>query len=355
MIKHLFVKGTPLQIGKCIGEEYKEAIRNYILWRNDLMNIELRELGLIFESAKYHAIAPKILINLQRVAPEEFEELKGLSDATGCDLADIVFAIGYTDIFDMYLDNDIRDEYNQECSCFITTASIDKSSYIVCGQNWDVDGKTKDNLCFITKEYSDGTIIFALTTIMGLTHIGMNQFGIAVGTANLSCRHTQPFIIFPVVVQKILRAKSKGDVLKVLDLQRFSGHYYYIGFPENYALSVETTDHEHRVRQYNVGMHAYTHTNHYKEETLKHKGYNYSPSSTQRDSAMGQLLENTHTIEDITGIMGNHEYGLCRHADIMSMPQATTTCSSVIFVPTKKKIYIANDNPCKNNWVIMKE
>lgn len=347
----LKVRGSYFEVGKQIGIAFKQKIREYIECRYFQMKSEMQELGYLFERKDYDVLAPNIVNYVRQNAIEEYQELEGIANVASVKISDIIFAIGYTDIFDLILKEKIeeasliRHEINNECSTFV----IEKDSSKIGGQNWDMDPISKENICIMKKEYSDGLKICAITTILGLVHMGMNNFGVCVGTANLSSKIvTTKGLIFPIVLQNILKTHSKVETLRRLSRYKFiSGHYYYIMYPDGNPLLIET-DSDNCI-ELQLNGEVFVHTNHYINKGLHQNSINYSVNSIERKKMLEQSLQKRENLteQEIKVILADHEKGLCRHS---CNNHSVETVASVIFKPKERRIDICDNAPCIGKW-----
>lgn len=352
ILHYLKVKGSYLEIGQQIGMAFRREIKEYIDFRYCQMCSEMQEIGYQFQRKDYIIYASELENYIRKNAISEYQELVGIAQATSQEIKDIIFAIGYTDIFDLILERKmkkrdlIEHEFNNECSTFV----IDRPVQKMCGQNWDMDMVSKQNACIMQKEYSDGLKICAVTTILGLVHMGMNAAGICVGTANLSSKNASPKgLVFPIVLQNILKSRNRAETLNILNRYKFvSGHYYYIMYPEESSLLFETD----ATGYCEVKLHGniFVHTNHYVNMQLKENSISYSLNSIEREKAMEIYLQQCNDLseQEIKKILANHEKGICRHAE---NKYEIATAASVIFEPIEKQMQVCNNAPCIGKWI----
>ncbi len=346
----LKVKGSYLDVGKQIGNTFRQEIKEYVDFRYFQMCNEMKELGYHIKLEDYKFFSYELEKYIRTHSTDEYQELVGIAQTTSQNVSDIIFAIGYTDIFDLILGKKIDKkcvnyEINNECSTFI----VEKPSQKICGQNWDTDKISKRNACIMQKEYSNGLKICTLTTILGLVHMGMNTDGICVGTANLSSKKVSAEgVVFPIVLQNILKAKNRSDALQILNKYKFvSGHYYYTMFPNEPSLLIETDSTGYR--ELKLREDIIVHTNHYVDKELKKHSISYSLNSIERKNAMEMHLQqyNDLSSQQIKHILANHENEICRHS---GNKHDIETAASVIFEPIKRQMYVCDNSPCLGKW-----
>ena len=109
ILTELKVRGSYFEVGKQIGIAFKQKIREYIECRYFQMKSEMQELGYLFERKDYDVLAPNIVNYVRQNAIEEYQELEGIANVASVKISDIIFAIGYTDIFDLILKEKIEE------------------------------------------------------------------------------------------------------------------------------------------------------------------------------------------------------------------------------------------------------
>lgn len=344
---YLDVSGTSFCIGETIGEHFNQRIKDYVKYRFYQMSKEFRMLGIQFCRSEYYDISSQLIQYTQKYANEEFQELMGISRATNIPIENIIFAVGYTDIFDLFLSRKGRLksailDINAECTTFIYS----KKGRLFCGQNWDMDDVSANNICFIKKIYSNGEFIQGLSTVMGMIHIGINSNGTFIGTANLSSICNTPNgLIFPVTIQHLLRVGISDDSINWLsNTKKVGGHYFYILNNPASIFAVECDGENCRI---NSISDSYAHTNHYRENIYKEKSIIYSSDTVIRCDYISDKLSQNLNLDKIKLMLANHENRICRHSNTNSFSQ---TCASIIYDWNNHTIHLNESNPCMGNW-----
>lgn len=340
--------GSYLEVGKQIGVAFRQEIREYIALRYEQMRYELQEMQYYFQQEMYQLYAMELENYTKNYAPNEYQELMGIAQATSQNISDIIFAIGYTDILDLILAKSaplFDFGLHHECSTFL----IKREAQMLGGQNWDMDIVSKNNACIMQKEYSDGCKLCAVTTILGLVHIGMNDKGVSVGTANLCTkRASSEGLIFPIVLQNLLKTENRAETLQMLKWIRYvAGHYYYVMYPRSSPLLLETDARGY----YEIELQddIFVHTNHYIHKRPAETSIHYSADSVKRKVALEECLRQKGELCERTlmEILADHKNGICRHSE---RDGRVVTAASVIFNPVEKQMYVCDNAPCIGKW-----
>lgn len=341
--------GSYLEVGRQIGAAFKREIREYIALRYDQMSYELQEMRYCFQREMYQFYALELENYTKKCAPSEYQEMMGIAQATSQNISDIIFAIGYTDILDLILAQNaplVDSGLHNECSTFL----LKKETQVLCGQNWDMDIVSKNNACVMQKEYSDGCKLCGVTTVLGLVHMGMNDKGVSVGTANLSSKKaSSDGLIFPIVLQNLLKTTNRTEALQMLNRIRFvAGHYYYAVYPQSPPLLIETDAKGY----YEIELQdeIFVHTNHYVHKIPLKTAIHYSSDSIKRKAALEKCLQQKEELceQTIMEVLADHEHGICRHSE---REDGIVTAASIIFNPVEKRMYICDNAPCMGKWI----
>ena len=340
------ISGTCTTIGEAIGENFRKEIKDYVEYRFQQMNDELSSTGVGISRSDYYLFSQQLLQYAERNSTEELRELAGVARGANIPIEDILFAVGYTDIFDLILSHKGKlsqhlFESNAECTTFI----CNKDGKIYCGQNWDMDEKSANNCCYFRKHYSDGSYIQGLSTLIGLIHIGVNERGTFVGTANLCSLHNSPSgLVFSMVIQHLLKNNLDPKSMQWLKtVRKVGGHYFYVLQDNAFAVECDAT----KCVIHEVSG-SYAHTNHYREIEFKEYGIAYSYSTIMRCQYMEREL--LHMDKDIIislkRILSNHTNNICRHSNGI----CPRTSSSVIYDAFNNTIHLCDSNPCTGVW-----
>ena len=349
------VKGSFYESGVQLGTMFKAEIAQFVDNRFKLAYIELKGEEIEFDKRDYYQLSGDLLESLATYTLNEYEEIQGVSDACGIDKRDIVFALGYSDIFDLMMsyyglcDDTVR--RSDECTSFIVHQS-NISRNVYTGQTWDMPPNTHKYAVLIHKMPNSCPDFYSYTPVLGLTYMGLSEIGICIGTTNLSTRDTnRKGVIFPALIQSALTQDGLERAINVFEqTPKTSGHYYYIAnpVPNTYAIEVSAS----RCVVRNIVGGIYTHTNHYDNDIFANDAINYSGSSESRCTAMQGLLANVKQELNknlITDMLSDHDKGICRHPRETDF---TETSGAVIFVPAEKTMTAIFGFPCSPREVV---
>ena len=355
MKKLIELHGNNLEIGNQIGKMFTKEIKKFINARYSTISVEFNNNNLNFEKEDYYQISKGLIRSLKSFTPNEYDEVVGVSEGSDTNIEDVIFALGYSDIFDfLYRDYKNKSSVNiksDECTSFISPPNCNRSRKIYVGQTWDMPPGTEKYTALFHKMLDDDNEFYSYTTVLGLTHMGMNSSGVCIGTTNVATTETEIGLIFPALIQSALsRHNCKESVEAIKTLPKISGHYYYIASQNTPAYAIEVSALNCKVEEIYNGI--YVHANHYKTEIFQKNAINYSPSSCKREQKLEDFLTQNCgklTVDDCINILASHKAGICRHSQ-KEEKIPSETCGAVIFSPVEKKMFISFGYPCKNKW-----
>jgi isopenicillin-N N-acyltransferase-like protein len=348
------VYGTYGEIGYKIGKMFSNKIKKLIADRYSTILVEFENSGMKFNKEAYNKISVKLIDSLRNYTPNEFEELCGICEGARVSLNDVIFALGYSDIFDILSRNAISRRTDEEgCTSFIASGKCNRNAKTFGGQTWDMPPGSEEYTALFHKNLNDGSDFYSYTTVLGLTHMGMNNNGICIGTTNVSTKDTGEGVIFCALIQSALTKQTVEQSLNVFkNIPRASGHYYYLIGPNDIGYSIELSASDFEIHM--IRDEIYVHANHYKNNKFLRDAIDYSPTSKQREEYMKRFLK--YKSEDLEikyfkEILSNHEGNICRHITKSKGENIPSiTCGAVVFEPDEKRIYIGQGYPCEGRW-----
>jgi len=347
------VCGTYREVGYQIGQMFQDKIKTMIIDRYDTLNKEILNSGLTFKMTQLKKITVKLASSLKHYTPNEYEELCGVSNGANVELLDVIFVLGYSDIFDtIFKTASIVQISDCGCTSFLTSGLYNKNVKTYAGQTWDMPPGTEKYTALFHKKINDGTEFYSYSTILGLTHFGINSNGICIGTTNVSTTETGSGVIFCALIQSALAQNNIEKSVNIIkSLPKVSGHYYYLVAPNNIAYAIEVSALDCHITT--VKDDIYVHANHYKSDIFLKHAINYSPSSIDRENYVVNFFNDkcgNLEVKDYMDILSSHEGNICRHI-IKNENIPSVTCGAIIFCPDDKKIYIKKGHPCKHPWM----
>ena len=126
-------------------------------------------------------------------APALMAELRGMSQATGVGLPELVILNGFTDFIDTVYNTDPVVQSSpapahpgaDNCTAFIVSPDATVDGYGFYGQTWDMHDTATPFVILLRGKPAGGLSFLTMTIVGCVGMIGMNEAGIAVGVNNI--------------------------------------------------------------------------------------------------------------------------------------------------------------------------
>jgi isopenicillin-N N-acyltransferase like protein len=302
-------------------------------------------------------------------SPELMDELRGMGDATGLGLNELVIMNGFTDFVDV-LANDrnavasgmaasqLMDDEGG-CTSFVVGAQATRDQRALIGQTWDMHSSATPHVLLLDIHPDDGPAILTLSITGCVGMIGMNEYGIAVGINNLLGADGQPGVHWPFVVRKMLAQDTIEGALDVLRRAPLSGGHNYallgpdlMGELTGYNVeAMATRSHVSPVESLSA------HTNHCTAADLVE--VERPRKSLSATSTHNRLEQSTHflaanlgalDVERIMEMTRHHEgdeMSICAHARPEYDVETSAAC---IMAPATRELWAVWGLPCQNEY-----
>ena len=233
-IRVLNLSGSYYDMGYKHGKTYTDAIHMFTEERVELSSSE-NWTGRNLSREAVIALAEACVAEHQAYAPDLMEELRGMADATGLSLAELVINNGFTDFIDVvYHVGDITQEpittryAADNCTAFLVPNDYSADKHGMYGQTWDMHATATPYVMLIHGQPDDAPDFFAFTNMGCLGMIGMNSEGISVGINNLMSTDGQIGVTWPFVVRKVLQQDNLDDALECITSAKLAGAHNYM-------------------------------------------------------------------------------------------------------------------------------
>jgi isopenicillin-N N-acyltransferase-like protein len=352
--------------GEAHGEMWRKEIAELAQIRLDLALVrgDFSDRGQILRLAGLH------LPELARVDEELSAEILGI--ARGADLSPelVVVLNHYTDLRDIsaaVLGETAGETAPAEGAdpggC--TALYVDGPTGPVLAQTWDMHGTAAPfvRMIRVAPEGSDREVVcFTLTGCVGMT--GLNESGVGVTINNLTSTDAQVGLVWPVVVRRMLRARSADEARQTLMGTRLgSGHHYMMADAKDF-FGVETSGQQKVLTQQGERT-AHVHTNHCFDPVLRGVEKVSQLSTTFRRMELATTAyaqQRPRSAQEVWDFLSSHEgypKSICSHVDDESGdPSFSRTCGLMVMQLVGGKIWAcrgcAHENPKREfsmqNW-----
>ena len=342
-IRILDVSGTPHEMGIQHGQQVREAVRNLTHLRlQHCQDTSWTETILPIDQIT--RLAETCLPAHATYAPGLFDELRGISEATGVNLAELLIVNGFTDLIDVI--------NNANCTSFAVVNHQTTTGKALIGQTWDMHQDALPYVVLLRGYPQDAPafLTFTLTGCVGM--IGLNEAGIAVCINDLSGAFGQSGVTWPFVVREILRQTTLDGALRCITQAKLAGaHNYLVMDAQGTGFNVEAM----------VGLHKVTslsdylaHTNLCLDPDAQRFERALSPEGVQDSEARYRractYLEQTPvSIETLMTLTRDRSDGINSVCSIRPDWQSQTV-GAVIMRPAEREFWCVWGLPTEHNY-----
>ena len=166
------VTGTPLEMGRQLGEAAREQIRGF-----DEIALERVNKTVAVSRHKALRVATDCMACVEDYSPAMLEELRGMSQSSGVSLEELML---------LQIRNQLRPEGDAGCTAFSIAPASQTEGHSLVGQNWDNDPELDPFTIVLTRRPAGEPAHMNVTQAGLIAYIGVSEAGIGV------CMNTLP-------------------------------------------------------------------------------------------------------------------------------------------------------------------
>lgn len=388
-LRVLPLSGLPYELGYAHGTAYASDIQMLTEERVRLATSPFWTGGRGATLAEVLAAGEACLAAHEAYSPALMDEMRGMADATGLGLNELVIMNGFTDFIDTIAalpvpgaganrlsgaaasasngaGNGLPTSDNTDaggCTAFLVapSASVDGQPWI--GQTWDMHASATPHVILLDMTPAEAPALLAFTITGCVGMIGINEHGVAVGINNLQASDGRPGVHWPYVVRQMLAQRTVDAALHELQRAPLSGAHNYVlmGYTDEGALhgyNIEAgSTHKVVTPLADVSSGVYVHTNHClapemadvertkKAMALDSTTTRYRQASTILQGEMGAV-----TLESLMALTRYEEPGtfsICAHT---RPDYDVETSGAAIMAPATRELWAAWGAPNVNPY-----
>jgi len=301
--------------------------------------------------------------------PAYLEEMRGIADGAGLDLADVLAINVRTEV--MYAAKARQAPLAHrtaqppaECSAFAVVQ--DQPATALIGQNWDWLLHSAETLVLLEARQDDGPDFITVVEAGLLAKAGMNAAGLGVVTNALvtDADVGAPGLPYHVLLRAVLDCATVTEALMALQAgERSSSANYLIAHSSGAALDVEAAPGDFtRLYPLYPDQGLLLHTNHFLSPRLHPVDLSLwaMPSSAVRLQRLRALSGGPRpggryrTLNDFRVLLADHAdfpYSVCAHPERGAHPcEQDATIASVLMDLTAGRMWVAAGHPCQARY-----
>ena len=352
---HIRVAGGPYERGQAYGRQaadrvatsitaYREVFQAYASWD--------------WAHVREQAVAYLPVISAH--AAKTVEEMRGIADGAGAELADILAINVRTEV--MFAATARQAEAAGrpplECSAVAVLPEGSADGHTVIGQNWDWLLHCYDTVVVLEAEQEDGPDFVTVVEAGLLAKTGMNSSGIGLVTNALVTDQDrgEPGLPYHVLLRTILDAEVLSDALAALQVgPRSSSANYLVAHRDGMAVDVEAAP----------GDFSRLYLSYPDEGVVLHTNHFLAGSLPVRDVSLWAMADSPFRLERLRTIIGsaagvsmddlaallsdhaNYPSGICCHPDPrLGRLDQSATVASVLMDLDERTMWVADGRPC---------
>jgi isopenicillin-N N-acyltransferase like protein len=356
MTVRIRVAGTPYERGRQYGTLARDRVRLSV---QAYERVFAHFTGWDWPAVRREAAAFEAPVAAFR--PAYLDEMRGLADGAGLDLADVLAINVRTEV--MYAAKARQAPLASrvppaECSAFaMVPAPGDPGGAAIIGQNWDWLLHSAQTLIVLEARPDDGPDFVTVVEAGLLAKTGMNAAGLGLVTNALvtDADLGTPGLPYHVLLRAILDCATVTEALKVLQAgTRSSSANYLIAQASGAALNVEAAPGDFtRLYPLFPDQGLLLHTNHFLSPRLHPVDVSLwaMPDSAVRLQRLRAGAARSATLAGFRALLADHAdhpFSICSHPDPHDHPlEQGATIASVLMDLNARRLWLATGNPCQ--------
>lgn len=363
-LKCLTVSGGPSQLGEEQGEEFRDAIYEFLSMRFDSVSGYFADRG-ITKTADgndpFYALlmaAAKSEEMFRKWDPDGYLEHRGIADGAGLDSVELYAATNMTDMRDAVILSakqgpplsKLASDSEGCTSLMVPTAHTDMDGPLV-GQTWDLNPPDVEYVVAIHRKPTNGLQTWSVTCTGCLSLVGINENGVSVGTTNIKTYGSRAGVGYLSLLHRLLRSDTAKDAEAIGTKAPIAGAHTYWIADEERQCELESSPNGVFVR-YAEHVPVFR-TNHcLAPEHQSVQGELPSPSSHKRLTRVGELLDEPDVnILRLRKLFADRKDGVDSINRYEEDDQGTATNAVFISSPAQRTAWACRGPADRGEWV----
>jgi len=335
------LSGPPRERGRSHGEQAAERIRRGVaMYAAQLAGLQLG-------AAEVRRLAEGYLPRIEAFDPLYVEEMRGIAEGAGLELADIVMINARTEVLRLGLQRSQEaqaDDHPDGCTGAVLLPETTAHGRLLHGQNWDWKAECAETTVVLRIRRDDGPDILTLTEAGGLARCGLNSAGIAITANYLTSDRDYRHLGVPLALlrRKVLETEHLALALQAVYCTAKSGsNNLMISHADGVALDIECAPDESFLVGADQGL--LVHANHWQSAValgkLRESGVQGSPCTLYRDLRVRQRLQARRgqlTLDDLRAAFFDDfasPWSVCRPPRLNTSSNLSASVAMVVMEP----------------------
>jgi len=341
--REIEVSGTPLEMGRQIGEAGREEIRGFTA-------IALERVNKTIPVSRQNAMAVcrDSIPYIEAYSPDMLEELRGMQESAGVSLEELIL---------LQIRNQLQPDADAGCTSFSTTRRSSAAESAIVGQNWDNDPALDPFTVVLTRRPADKPALMNITQAGLIAYIGLNDRGIGMCMNTLPAPSRRLGVPHYFAVRAIYETTTLDDAVQaVRRAERAIPGNVILATPQGPADLEITLGDVHVLRDEGTGL--VVHTNHclHPDLVLINDDFPELIQSTPRKMRIEKLFGESDrplSMENAKTALRDHDHypkSICRHPNEHPTNGFWVSVLSVIIEADAGRMHVSRGNPCEKPY-----
>lgn len=352
-LEQFTVRGTPAAMGRQYGAHFRKLIEAFVADRVLAVETYLDERGHAGTDALFAAGAA-CLEQMRTFDPAGYAEHMGIAEGAGIDPVRLFTAANMTDIRDIILlpgDPPVLED--EGCTAALVPPDKTASGLCLQGQTWDLNGPDVEYVIALHRLPDEGPETWTVTCAGCQTLMGMNEYGVSVGTTNLKTQGAKVGIPYLSVLHHALAQPTLTGASAVIERAPVAGaHSYWVGDAQE-AVEWERTPSTAFTRSTRNGPLARANHCLFAENIARET--DLSESTHARLGRAQSLLEasNRHTVDTLKVLFADRIEGRLSINRFAEDQSGATTNAVVVCNPATREFWACRGTADRGQWVLL--
>lgn len=349
VLETIHCAGSPRQLGREHGEQLRDKIRAFVAQRLEALERYLEERGRPGQVASVLDAGRGCLAAVERWHPAGHAEHLSIAEAAGVDAIRLYTVANMTDVRDIVAYAPAGAD-REGCSSLLVPAADSADGALLAGQTWDLNPSDLEFVVAVRREPERGPSTWSITCTGCLSLIGMNAYGLAVGTNNLKLKGARVGVGYLNLQHRALECRTRQEAARVyLDAPRAAAHSYWIAEASG-ALELECSAAECVRRE--LAQRPLARTNHCLSRLVEQEGEPHNRSSEARLARLEKWLSGKkQSFESLRALFSDRSDGtdsVCRYPED---DQGTATNACVLAAPERRELWVCRGPADRGAWL----
>ncbi len=288
------IAGSPKELGRATGEAFRPRIQQFIEMRLAAVQGYMTERGRPNDWPKILEVGAASFALFEGWDPEGYVEHCGIAEGAGVDAVRLFTVANMTDMRDAVLlsadrGQPLRRLPEEGCSSLLVPADHTSVSGPLVGQTWDLNPPDVEFVVGIRRRPKVGPQTWSITCTGCLTLMGINEYGLSVGTTNIKTYGSRPGVGYLSILHRAIRASNVEEASEFVRRAPHAGAHTYWLADAHLQVEIEASPNAQVVRDTSSG--PLWRTNHCVTEIHQDlEGEVVGESSKARFARLAQLL-----------------------------------------------------------------